>query len=337
MNKLKNMNTINFKTILAFKFILFAFGISNALQSQYNNTEVDTVFSKKTNPLKPKIFLIGENHTRMKDAARKAELTSKAKEGEFYLCLEGEYYNATMSKYKNYKDSKSRVFGIEDEYEVAIPLAGKHANVIFRGVHKIADEAPLLQRMKLEFLSSIVFNKYHAEAWSYVNRPFKKMDTENLAKEIDILVKTRERDKSKLQKSDYTGTQLKKMVQESALWSKDTAFVTVSKALAIGFAKMSDKKYSNKLINGTKNFHKFINNPEDTTLDIPFANEYAYTVRNKTMSKRIKTLYKNAKKEGLDLKVIVGAMHLKDLKLLLEESIKGVEVILSGRLDYKYP
>ena len=282
-------------------------------------------------PDQSRIYLVGENHASKQDQERGDKMREDGEKGQYYVCLEGQAFDEEKSKLENYKDSESRVFGIDDHFLMVVPMAAKHYVTMQRGLGNSGRRGGSLTNTKLDFLITFINNKYAADAWSSVDRPFEDARQEDLAVKIDDVISRREEDLPILRQGIphlIRETNLIKVYKSVADRKYNRAFLDVSETYARTVGKLMKKEYRDRGWS-LDTFYDAIDNPSSMERQEAVTMKIAVEYRNISMAPWIAKLHKNANTEGKDLKVIIGKRHVPDLKNRLRKLVNA-EIVVEG-------
>ncbi len=271
-----------------------------------------TPFSAYADSPSSKIIIYGESHRSPHAKPVKELLKGLANQGLFYLALEAYSYGPV--------NSSQNIYGIEDTLPILVNAAVKSYVALYRSLHSLRGEGPYLGQNAAEFVSHFVDqDPLVIKIWQKIPRPLKKASDEDLALIFDRILTTGQPKPA----NDFFRMDNPNVIDfRNALFQNPDSFMRVAEFFAIEAVKYVEGL---NLVDISL-LYDFLKSPDDTDKETAFAKQIAVQWRDSYLSKNILKIYELAKKDKKDLIIVVGLLHLENLKKSLQSSNSEIEV-----------
>ena len=256
-----------------------------------------------------KIKIYGVDHQSQTNSVVENTLIKLANEGNFYIALEGAPYGPI--------NNSQTVYGIENAIQHVTVIAVKSYVMLYRSLNNLHGEENYLNENISEFIN-IFFDQdpFTIEIWQKIPRPFKNSQDEKLALFIDKLL-TADNPNNLFEPKSQDFMDFLEIFNHSTI-----SFINLAKAFAMELGKHIEtlKELDVSIL------YEMLQNPHDVEKELVFATQIAVKWRDKSLSENILKIYDLAQEDKKDLIVIIGLLHLENLKELLESSDDKIEV-----------
>ena len=257
------------------------------------------------------IIIYGDNHRSEKSASGIKRLKEVAQDGTVYMALEGSLYGPI--------DGSQTVYGIESEMELVTVIAVKSYLMLYRSFNGLHGEEDYLIENISRFISLFIDqDPFTTKVWKEIPRPFQKDQDERLALFIDQILRADDPNNLFRQETPFVKN------FQSIYRNHPNSFMNVAKVFALEVGKQVENLADpqKEILNNT------IRNPGE--IEHLFTEEIAVKWRDERIFENILKIYDLAQEDNKRLIVVIGCLHLDNLKEKLEsfdkikvEFIKG--------------
>ena len=261
------------------------------------------------NSFSPKITICGEGHRSQTNKLIRNILIKLADEGEFYIALEGSPYGPL--------NTSQTIYGIENTIQHVTVMTVKSYVMLYRSLNALHGEEDYLTENVSEFIQGFFDqDPFVVEIWQKIPRPFKNFQDEKLASFIDKLLIVDDPN-NLFEPTSQGALDFLEIFNRGAI-----SFMNVARVFAMQLGKYVEnlEELDSSIL------YDMLQSPHDIEKELVFAAEVAVKWRDKGLSKNILKIYDFAKKDKKNLVVIIGLLHLENLKKLLESSDDKIEV-----------